>query len=90
LAFTPWGEREERTYPNCWYHPVSDPELAQQALRFTLSEDVTAAVSPGDHRLFSLVLDLASGFSPLEPKERERLLASTEGVQPIFPQAGMQ
>ena len=89
LAFTPWGEGEARDYPNCWYRPVSDPELAWQALRFTLSEDVTAAVSPGDHRLLPLVLELAAGFSPLEAQERERLLASTRGVQPIFPRADM-
>jgi len=83
LAYTPWGV-EERKYPKCWYRPIDDRELARQALRFTLSEDVTAAIPPGDERLFLLALELAGGFTPLTPQERQQLLASTEGLQPIF------
>jgi aryl-alcohol dehydrogenase-like predicted oxidoreductase len=74
----------KRTYPKCWYVPVDDRSLARQALRFTLSEDVTAAIPPGDERLYEMALDLAAGYQPLSPAERKRLLARAEGVDPLF------
>ncbi len=87
LAHTRWPEgvsRADRKYPKCWYKPVDDRELARKALRFTLSEDITAAVPPGDERLFRMALELASEFEPLSAAERRQLLAETKGVQPIF------
>lgn len=84
LAYTTWPEGVERAYSKCWYRPASDPKLARQALRFTLSENITAAVGPADERLFRLALELAEDFEPLSLEEREQLLASTEGLQPIF------
>jgi len=84
LAYRPWPEGAPREYPKCWYQPQSDPTMAARALRFTLSEPITAAVPPGDVRLFRLALDIASNFKPLSRKEREELLASAHGITPIF------
>jgi aryl-alcohol dehydrogenase-like predicted oxidoreductase len=84
MAHGPWRKAEKRKYPNCWYRPIEDRELARQALRFTLSEGVTAAVPPGDERLFRMALDLASELTPLGPDEREALLASTRGLKPLL------
>ncbi|MFB3825838.1 MAG: aldo/keto reductase [Bryobacteraceae bacterium] len=74
-----------RKYPKCWYEPLDDPEQARQALRFTLSQDITAAVPPGDERLFRLALDIAARFKPMSPSEQKKLLAATAGIKPIFP-----
>ena len=71
-------------YPKCWYTPVVEPALANQALRFTLSEDITAAITPGYEQIFTMALDIAAAFKPLKKSERERLLASTAGLTPIF------
>ncbi len=87
LAHHPWPQgvpRNESPYPKCWYQPVDDPTLARQALRFTLSEDITAAVPPGDERLYAMALDIAASFTPLTAAERQALLASTRGTSPIF------
>ncbi len=87
LAYTRWPEGTDRRktgYPKTWYQPVTDRELASQALRFTLSEDITAAIPPGDERLYRLALELASRFVPMTPEERRALLARTVGVEPIF------
>lgn len=84
MAYTRWPEGGERTHPKCWYRPVADPELARQALRFTLSEDITAAIPPGDEGLYRLALELASDLESLGPEEREQLLAGTEDLNPIF------
>ncbi len=88
LALQRWPKgtnRKESKYPKCWYQPVDEPELARQALRFTLSEDVTAAIPPGDERIYAMALDIAAGFKPLSPAERKQLLARTSGLVPIFP-----
>ena len=83
MARTVKGEGPHK-YPKCWYQPVDDPDLARQALRFTLSEDITACVPPGDERLFRQAVELMTDFEPLTPAEREALLAGTDGVKPIF------
>ena len=84
LAYTPWPKDAKRTYPKCWYRPIEDRALALQALRFTLSEDITAAIPPGDARLFRMAVDLAAEFTPLSARERTDLLASTRDLQPLF------
>jgi predicted aldo/keto reductase-like oxidoreductase len=73
LAYTKWPEGARKTYPKCWYQPVEQGDLARQALRFTLSEDVTAAIPPGDERLFQMALEQASEFEPLSAAERQKL-----------------
>jgi aryl-alcohol dehydrogenase-like predicted oxidoreductase len=84
MAHGPWRRGERRKYPNCWYRPIEDRALARQALRFTLSEDVTAAIPPGDARLFRMALDLAGDLPPLEDEERRQLLAGTRGLRPLL------
>ena len=84
MAHGPWQKGEARKYPNCWYRPISDRDMARQALRFTLSEGVTAAMPPGDERLFRMALELAHDLPPLSTDERETLLASTRGLRPLL------
>jgi aryl-alcohol dehydrogenase-like predicted oxidoreductase len=84
LAHTSWPNRNHENWRKCWYQPIDQPELAEKAVRFTLSEDVTAAIPPGEEKLFRLALDIAGKFRPLEAKEREELLAKAKGVRPIF------
>jgi aryl-alcohol dehydrogenase-like predicted oxidoreductase len=85
LAYSQWRSKAKRTHPKCWYQPITDRELAKQALRFTLSEDVTSALPPGDEELFRLALEIGADFTPMNQQEREELIARTEGVQPLFP-----
>ena len=84
MAHGPWRKGEKKKYPNCWYRPIEDPAMARQALRFTLSEGVTAAIPPGDERLFRMALDLAQDLAPLGPEERKQLLAGTRGLRPLL------
>jgi aryl-alcohol dehydrogenase-like predicted oxidoreductase len=84
MAHGPWRRRERRKYPNCWYRPIEGRDLARQALRFTLSENVTAAIPPGDERLFRMALDLADDLPRLSSGERKKLLAGTLEWSPLF------
>ena len=78
----------ERPYANCWYEPSSNPQLASLALRFTLSQPITAAIPPGDPGLFELALDLAEDFTPITDAELDELKALARGKRPIFELAG--
>jgi len=84
MAYGPWNKREKRKYPKCWYRPIEDRDLALLALRFTLSEHVTAAIPPGDERLFRMALELSDRLAPLGIEERRELLASTRGMKPLL------
>jgi aryl-alcohol dehydrogenase-like predicted oxidoreductase len=84
LAHGPWRKGEKRKYPNCWYRPIDDRDMARQALRFTLSEGVVSAIPPGDERLFRMALELIPELSPIGIDERQILLAGTRGLRPLL------
>jgi aryl-alcohol dehydrogenase-like predicted oxidoreductase len=84
LAHTPRRHLEARRFPNCWYRPIDEPALAMQALRFALSEDVTAVLPPADERLYRMALDFAPAATPLSAEEREQLLESARGLRPLM------
>jgi len=84
MARTSWKEGAERPFPHCWYEPLTDPHFARLALRFTLGQDITAAVPPGDPRLFRLALELSDNLRPLDPEELAELRNYGHGLNPIF------
>jgi aryl-alcohol dehydrogenase-like predicted oxidoreductase len=89
LAYSPYeggkNDPARDAHPKAWYKPIADRELARKALRFTLSEDITAAIPPGDEGIFEMAVDLAADFAPLTPAEREAVIAEARGVRPLFP-----
>ena len=84
MARTHWAEKEERDYPKAWYKPVTDPEETELAIRFTLSQPITAAVTPGDIRLFRKAVEVANRFKPLSDEELAMVKKRAEGIDPIF------
>jgi hypothetical protein len=84
LAQTTWKPGETKTYSKCWYKPIENPSTAEKALRFTLSEDVTAAIPPGYESFLEMAMNFAARFEPLSSAERTELLASAKGLSPIF------
>lgn len=88
LAFGKWPDSakgSDRKYPKCWYQPIDDREMARQALRFTLNQDVTAAVPPGDERIFDLAMELASApLPPLTTSELAALKTRISKLEPVF------
>lgn len=85
MARQRWPEEADRNaWPMCWYQPCTDPEEAALALRFTLSQPVTAAIPPGEARFLRLAMDVAEDFQPLSDEEREELRRRARGLQPFF------
>lgn len=85
LAHTPIPEKVEKKYPKCWYKPVDEESLAEKALRFTLSQDITAAIPPGDEGLYKMALSLAMRYKPMDDEEISMLLEQTKSMEPLFP-----
>ena len=91
----PSGQKEE-DFIRCWYHPISPDErtLASMALRWTLSRPVTAAVCPGDERLFRLAVTILredvgeDGNVSVTPDEEQFLQQLVHQIEPVFPLDG--
>ncbi len=87
MAKTPWPKsmkEEDRPYPKCWYQPAALPDEATLALRWTLSQPITAAVPPGDERYFRRALEVAARFEPIGKDEEKKLMAGAAGADPLF------
>lgn len=83
MAKRPWPEGAKRI-PKCWYEPLSNPQEAEMALRFTLSHPITAAIPPGNEDLFSMALPMGLKFKPLSSKEVLAMKEKGSAEKPIF------
>lgn len=86
MAKTHWQEGDKRL-EKCWYKPITNPKLAELALRFTLSLPVAAAIPPGDENIFRMALGLGERFRKITPREEKQLRTEAEKLTPIFSRA---
>jgi aryl-alcohol dehydrogenase-like predicted oxidoreductase len=81
IAKQPW-ERTSHLY-RTWYEPFDNQEDVDKSLRFTLSQDITSAVMPGEMRLWPVVFNAAERFKPMSEKEQREALAQVAQYQPL-------
>ncbi|MFN3651067.1 MAG: aldo/keto reductase [Armatimonadota bacterium] len=85
MARQKWPEGADRdTWPKCWYEPCQDPAEAALALRFTLSQPVTAAIPPGDLHFLRQAIRVAESFEPISDAERDELRRRARELVPFF------
>jgi aryl-alcohol dehydrogenase-like predicted oxidoreductase len=84
MAWRRWEEGEERSIDKTWYRPLTEKEEAREGLRFTLSHPVTAAIPPGHEDLFSMGLELATDFEPMNKDEIAAVKEKAMETEPIF------
>jgi predicted aldo/keto reductase-like oxidoreductase len=77
-------EGETKPYKKCWYRPIEDEPLQALALRFTLSQGVTAAIPPGEPRFFLRALEIARDAAPITEKETALLADRAKTVESVF------
>ena len=82
IAKGPWPT-ETRAY-HTWYEPFDDQGGIDRALWYTLSQEVTAAVTASDVRLMSKSVDAAERFRPLSSEEQAQLVATGSQLRPLF------
>ena len=76
--------KDDRVREKCWYAPIEDRDFMNLALRWTLSQPVTAAVPPGDPELWQMAVEVAQDFTPITPDEEQRLREIARGKKPLF------
>ena len=84
MARGPIPDGSPRPWAKCWYSPVEDADEATLALRWTLGQDVTAALPPGEWPLFQIALRAAADLQPLPADVRGALEAKARGETPLF------
>ena len=77
-------EGEERIWPKCWYRPIDDAVEVSLAVRFTLSQPITAALPPGHAELLWQFCDIAERFTPLNEEEVAHLTERAWQIEPLF------
>jgi len=87
MAKEQWTERDpvRDRFPKPWYRPLDIPEEVELALRWTLSQPVTAAIPPGEEDLWRMAVEFAGRFTPVTPEEEARLRDYAATLNPIFP-----
>jgi len=68
-----------------WYKPILDRAEALLALKFTLSQGVTAAVPPANVAAHKLALDVAPEIRAITDAETAKLRELAKGLTPLFP-----
>ena len=86
LARQRWPENDptREKFGKCWYQPLTDPRESDLGLRWTLSQPITAAVTPGEESLFRLAMDIAQRFTPVTDAETAEVIALADTLDPIF------
>lgn len=77
-------DRNLRVREKTWYAPIEDRELMKLALRWTLSQPITAAIPPGDPELWQMAVEIAQDFTPITPEEEQILRNEAKGKKPLF------
>ena len=85
MARGPWQEGADRSgYPKCWYEPLTSVEDITMGLRFTLSHPITAAIPPGEEKLFRQALSVSGNLKPLRKSEIQSIKEKALKGTPLF------
>jgi len=83
IAKGPWPD-DRKTYAT-WYQPFDTQKEIDEALRFTLSQDVTTAATSSDIKLATMTIDAAERFEPMSEEEQRELVSKFASQKPLFP-----
>jgi aryl-alcohol dehydrogenase-like predicted oxidoreductase len=82
VAKRAWPTGDHKGY-NTWYEPYDTADDLRKSLRYTLSQDITAAVLPGESRLWPAMLETADTFTPLGTEEQAAVVREAAAYRPL-------
>jgi len=82
IAKAPWEDRQKSF--TTWYEPFSTESTIQEAINFTLSQDITAICTAGDINVLPMVISACEQFSRVSDPDQEKLIASSVTYKQIF------
>jgi aryl-alcohol dehydrogenase-like predicted oxidoreductase len=73
-----------------WYEPLTDPDEADLAFRFTLSQPISAMLPPGKPEFLTRAIQLGLSYRPLPPRgpDVQKLHRLAGDVEPMFTHRG--
>ena len=84
IAKGTWDESVSTSHRyNTWYEPFDEASEIRKSLQYTLSQDITSAVMPGDLKLWPMVIDAAESFISLSEEEQKRVVSQAVRYQPL-------
>jgi len=83
VAKGPWPSKKRTR--DCWYQPFYTQKEIDEALRFTLSQDVTTATHSADIKTTKMMIDAAEHYTPMKKKEQQELIQKASTYTPLFP-----
>ena len=83
IAKGPWPT--EKKTNNTWYQPFATRAEIANAVRFTLSQDVTTAASSSDIKLAKMMIEATEQFTPMKKEEQQELVLKASAYKPLFP-----
>jgi len=75
-----------RRYKKTWYEPIDERELARKALSWALSQGVTAAIPPGEEKLWRMAVELGPTCKAPNSNELSELEQVAKNCEAIFPE----
>lgn len=83
IAKGPWPNKK-KPYKT-WYQPFDTQREIDEALWFTLSQDVTTATTSSDIRIATMMIEAAERFTPMSKEKQMELLSRVSSHKPLFP-----
>ena len=84
VAKRAWEGTQARSHPyNTWYEPFDKAAEIEKSLRYTLSQEITAAVMPGELQLWPMIINAGKRFVPLTEKEQQEVMTQVTQYQPL-------
>lgn len=77
-----WENEAEHRY-NTWYEPFDTAEEIRKSLWYTLSQDISSAVTPGELQLLPMVIEAARHFKPLTSEEQRKYITEAAQYPPL-------
>ena len=78
-----WESENEHQY-NTWYEPFDKADEIESSVWYTLSQDITSALMPGELKLWPMVIDAANRFEPLSQPKQKEITAKVSGFKPLY------
>ncbi|UCH37978.1 MAG: aldo/keto reductase, partial [Candidatus Bathyarchaeota archaeon] len=83
IAKGPWPSDDK--VHNTWYQPFNTQTEVDEAVWFTLSQQVTTATSSSDIQIAKMMIDAAERFTPMRERSQDELLETASRYHPLFP-----
>lgn len=86
MALSVKQESDAINHPKAWYHPIESFDLANKAVKYTLSRGINVIVPPGDIEHFRWALEIMKNIDqPLTDDEIHALNLLANDTVPLFP-----